>query len=112
MHKKDIAGDKIRTFCFTVSLALMALDCTCLVTQFAVSCLWIIRYMYIPLYGMTIFITTQKFVADDKRLNLEKIRARKEKIRNQWLADYESFRREMHGTVNEEQGSGRTVRPN
>ena len=107
MHKKDIAGSKIRTFCIAVSLVLMIIDCTCIVTQFSVSYLWIIRYMYIPLYVIAAHITMQKLIDDDRRLSLEKIRARKEKIRNQWIADYESFRREMHGVVNEEQGSRR-----
>lgn len=105
MHKKDIAGDKIRTFCFVVSLVLMFIDCTGIAAQFAVSYLWILRYMYIPLYVTAAYITMQKLIDDDRRLSFEKIRARKEKIRNQWLTDYESFRREMHGVVNEEQGS-------
>ena len=107
MHKKDIAGSKIRTFCIAVSLVLMIIDCTCIAAQFAVSYLWIIRYMYIPLYVTAAYITMQKLIDGDRRLSLEKIRARKEKIRNQWIADYESFRREMHGVVNEEQGSRR-----
>ena len=110
MHKKDIAGSKIRTFCIAVSLVLMIIDCTCIAAQFAVSYLWIIRYMYIPLYVTAAYITMQGcnlFRVRDRRLSLEKIRARKEKIRNQWIADYESFRREMHGVVNEEQGSRR-----
>jgi len=107
MHKKDIAGSKIRAFCIAVSLVLMVIDCTCIATQFAVSYLWIIRYMYIPLYVIAAYITMQKLIDDGRRLSLEKIRARKEKIRNQWIADYESFRREMHGVVNEEQGSRR-----
>lgn len=59
--------------------------------------IWWLRLIYLPTYTSLVVFSVCDAKRNNEKISRMKTKARKEKIRNQWIAEYQEFYKEMHG---------------
>lgn len=60
--------------------------------------IWWLRLIYLPIYILLAAFSICDAKRNNKKISRMKTKARKEKIHNQWIAEYREFYKEVHGT--------------